>query len=72
MIVIGHHDRPAIEKLRQAAAARGGTARIVDQRTVVLPLSAETLATPGRLVAALLSFLAPRRWGGKPSGRRSP
>jgi transcription-repair coupling factor (superfamily II helicase) len=61
MVVIGHHDRVAMEPLRQAAAKKGRTVRIVDQKTVVLPLSEETLASPDRLVAALVSFLAPSR-----------
>ena len=66
MIMIGHHDRAAMEKLRQAAVAKGRTVRIVDQKTVVLPLSDDTLSSPDRLVAAITSFLAP------PAARRVP
>jgi transcription-repair coupling factor (superfamily II helicase) len=61
MVMIGHHDRRAMERLREAAAKKGRTVRVVDQKTVVLPLSEETLASPERLVAALQSFLAPSR-----------
>jgi transcription-repair coupling factor (superfamily II helicase) len=61
MVVIGHHDREAMERLRQAAAKKSRVVRVVDQKTVVLPLSEETLASPDRLVAALASFLAPGR-----------
>ena len=66
MIVIGHHDRAAMEALRQAAAKKGRTVRIVDQKTVVLPLSEETLSSPDRLVAALKSFLAPVATAARP------
>jgi transcription-repair coupling factor (superfamily II helicase) len=63
MLVIGHHDRPAIERLRQAAATRGTTVRVVDQKTAVLPLSDDVLADPDRLLAGLRIFLKPRRGG---------
>jgi hypothetical protein len=33
--------------------------RVVDQKTVVLPLSEETLAAADKVVAAVRSFLAP-------------
>ena len=69
MIMIGHHDRQAMESLRQAAVSRGRTVRIVDQKTVVLPLSEETLTAPDRVVAAVRSFLMPTA-GVSPSGRR--
>ena len=64
MVMLGHHDRETMERLRQAAAKKGRVVRVVDQKTVVLPLSDETLASPDRLVAALTSFLA--------LGRREP
>ncbi|NBT13284.1 MAG: DEAD/DEAH box helicase, partial [Planctomycetia bacterium] len=63
MVMIGHHDRPAVERLRSAAVARGRTVRLVDQKTVVLPLSNDTLADPDRLVAAVRSFLLPAARG---------
>jgi len=66
--VIGHHDKNAMETLRQAAAKKGRTVRIVDQKTVVLPLSEETLASPDRLIAALRSFLAPGRTATRVAG----
>lgn len=61
MIMLGHHDRAAIEKLRLAAVAKGRTVRVVDQKTVVLPLSPETLDSPDKVAAAVRSFLAPAR-----------
>ena len=70
MIMIGHHDRQAMETLRQAAVSRGRTVRIVDQRTVVLPLSEETLVAADRVITAVRSFLAPPV-GGPASGRRA-
>jgi hypothetical protein len=57
MIMIGHHDRRAMDRLREAAAKKGRTIRVVDQRTVVVPLRAETLADPQKLVASVRSLL---------------
>jgi adenosylmethionine-8-amino-7-oxononanoate aminotransferase len=59
MVVIGHHDRAAMEKLRQAAVSRGGTVRIVDQKTVVMPVHDSTAADPDRLLAAVRTLLKP-------------
>jgi transcription-repair coupling factor (superfamily II helicase) len=58
MVVIGHHDREALEKLRQAAAKKNRVLRVVDQKTAVVPLHADTLADPDKLVASLRSLLA--------------
>jgi adenosylmethionine-8-amino-7-oxononanoate aminotransferase len=66
MVVIGHHDRAAMERVRLAAVARGGTVRIVDQRTVVMPVHDSTAADPDRLVAAIRTLLKP------PAPRRAP
>jgi transcription-repair coupling factor (superfamily II helicase) len=44
MVVIGHHDREALEKR---------VVRVVDQKTAVVPLHADTLADPDKLVASL-------------------
>ena len=44
MVMIGHHDREAMERLRQAATRKNRVVRVVDQRTVVVPLHADTLA----------------------------
>jgi transcription-repair coupling factor (superfamily II helicase) len=58
MIMIGHHDRAKIDKLRQAAAKKSRVVRIVDQKTAVAPLHADTLADPDKLVASVRSLLA--------------
>ncbi|MFM7245202.1 MAG: transcription-repair coupling factor [Planctomycetaceae bacterium] len=67
MVVIGHHDRAAMERLRQAAAARGGTVRVVDQKTVVMPVHDSTASDPDRLLAAIRTLLNPpaRRVGSR-------
>jgi len=57
MLVVGHHDRRAIERLAQAAARRGTTVRVVDQKTAVLPLPDDLLADPDTVVAGLRAFL---------------
>ena len=57
MIMFGHHDRTAIEKLRQAAAKKGRVVRVVDQKTAVLPLRDDTLADPNKLLASVRSLL---------------
>ena len=44
--MIGHHDRQQIDALRQAAAKKGRVVRVVDQKTAVVPLHADTLADP--------------------------
>jgi transcription-repair coupling factor (superfamily II helicase) len=53
MVVIGHHDGEALERLRQAAAKKNRVVRVVDQKTAVVPLHADTLADPDKLVASL-------------------
>ena len=57
MIMIGHHDRAAIDRLRQAAAKKGRVVRVVDQKTAVVPLRPETLADPTKLLASIRSLL---------------
>jgi transcription-repair coupling factor (superfamily II helicase) len=57
MIMIGHHDRRAMERLREAAAKKGRVVRVVDQKTVVVPLRSETLADPHKLLASVRSLL---------------
>jgi transcription-repair coupling factor (superfamily II helicase) len=57
MVMIGHHDRRAMERLREAAAKKGRVVRVVDQKTVVVPLRAETLAEPNKLLASVRSLL---------------
>ena len=58
MIMIGHHDRGRIDRLRQAAAKKGRVMRVVDQKTAVLPLHADTLADPNKLLASVRSLLS--------------
>jgi transcription-repair coupling factor (superfamily II helicase) len=70
MIVIGHHDRPAIETLRQAAAARGTTLRIADQRTAVMPLDPAVSGVPEAVFQAVRTLLRPLR--GRPYSPRPP
>jgi len=33
MIMLGHHDKARIDRLRQAAAKKGRVVRVVDQKT---------------------------------------
>ncbi len=57
MIMIGHHDRQRIDALRQAAAKKGRVVRVVDQKTAVVPLHADTLADPNKLLASIRSLV---------------
>jgi len=57
MIMLGHHDKTRIERLRQAAAKKGRVVRVVDQKTAVVPLHADTLADPNKLLASIRSLL---------------
>jgi transcription-repair coupling factor (superfamily II helicase) len=58
MIMIGHHDRAAIDRLRQAAAKKSRVVRIVDQKTAVVPLHPDTLGDPDKLLASVRSLLS--------------
>jgi transcription-repair coupling factor (superfamily II helicase) len=57
MIMIGHHDRERIDRLRQAAAKKNRVVRVVDQKTAVVPLHADTLADPDKLLASVRSLV---------------
>jgi len=57
MLIIGHHDRERIDALRQAAAKKGRVVRVVDQKTAVIPLHADTLADPTKLLASVRSLV---------------
>ena len=57
MIMIGHHDSERIDRLRQAAAKKSRVVRVVDQKTAVVPLHADTLADPTKLLASVRSLL---------------
>jgi len=56
MLTITHHDRRRIERLRQGAARAGQVVRAVDDTIAVVPLPAETLAAPDRLLAVIRSL----------------
>ncbi|MFM8634470.1 MAG: transcription-repair coupling factor [Planctomycetia bacterium] len=71
MIVIGHHDRKAIERLQESAAKRGTTVRVVDQKTAVIPLAEAILADPDSLIAGLKAFLAADSSAGSSSRSRA-
>ena len=58
MVMFGHHDRAAMDRLRTAATKKGRTVRIVDQKTAVVPLHADTLAEPNKLLASVRSLVA--------------
>ena len=70
LVVIGHHDRAAMEKLRLAAGTRGGTVRIVDQKTVVMPIHESTAADPDKLLAAVRTLLKPPAQARRPMKAR--
>jgi Transcription-repair coupling factor (superfamily II helicase) len=57
MIMIGHHDRERIDALRRAAAKKNRVMRVVDQKTAVVPLHADTLADPNKLLASVRSLI---------------
>ncbi|MFM1905017.1 MAG: hypothetical protein RLZZ440_2917 [Planctomycetota bacterium] len=57
MVMIGHHDRKRIDRLRLAAAKKGRVVRLVDQKTAVMPLQPDTLADPNKLLASVRSLL---------------
>ena len=70
MIVIGHHNRAAMEKLRLAAGSRGKTLRIVDQKTVVMPIDEATAAAPDRVLEAVRTLLEPPTPASRPAKAR--
>ena len=45
------------DRLRQAAAKKNRVVRIVDQKTAVAPLHADTLGDPNKLLASVRSLL---------------
>ncbi|MCX7414814.1 MAG: transcription-repair coupling factor [Planctomycetia bacterium] len=57
MVVIGHHDRPAMLALKGSGRPGAKLLRIVDEKTVVLPVDQGTLANPEKLLAALRTLL---------------
>ncbi|MFM8579526.1 MAG: transcription-repair coupling factor [Planctomycetaceae bacterium] len=57
LILIAHHEPRRIERLRQAAARAGRIVRVVDERTAVVPIEADTMADPDSLLASMRSLL---------------
>jgi len=53
MIMLGHHDKARIDRLRQAAAKKRRVVRVVDQKTAVVPLHADTLADSDKLLESI-------------------
>ncbi len=68
MLMIGHHDPQAIQRLRAAWQAGGKTLRVVGDRTAVVPLESRVCDDPDRLVAAVRTLLRPAR--GRPYSPR--
>jgi transcription-repair coupling factor (superfamily II helicase) len=68
MLVIGHHDPQAIQRLRAAWQAGGKTLRVVGDRSAVVPLEQRVCDDPDRLLAAVRTLLRPTR--GRPYSPR--
>ncbi|MFN6190767.1 MAG: transcription-repair coupling factor [Planctomycetia bacterium] len=60
MIMIGHHDRSAMAALRKSGRPGAASLRIVDEKTVVLPVDSAVAASPERLLSALMTLLRQR------------
>jgi len=61
LLVIGHHDIRAIQRLRAAWEKDGRTLRIVGEKTAVIPLDRRIADDPDRLLAAVGTLLRPAR-----------
>ena len=61
MLVIGHHDPQAMQRLRAAWQAGGKTLRVVGDRSAVVPLDQRVCDDPDRLLAAVRTLLRPSR-----------
>jgi transcription-repair coupling factor (superfamily II helicase) len=68
MLVIGHHDPQAMQRLRAAWQAGGKTLRVVGDRSAVVPLDQQVCDDPDRLLAAVRTLLRPAR--GRPYSPR--
>ena len=68
MLMIGHHDLQAIQRLRAAWQAGGKTLRIVGEKTAVIPLEQGIYDDPDRLLAVVRTLLRPSR--GRPYSPR--
>jgi transcription-repair coupling factor (superfamily II helicase) len=61
MLMIGHHDPQAMQRLRAAWQAGGKTLRVVGDRSAVVPLDQRVCDDPDRLLAAVRTLLRPSR-----------
>jgi hypothetical protein len=61
MLMIGHHDPQAMQRLRVAWQAGGKTLRVVGDKTAVVPLEQRVADDPDRLLAAVRTLLRPAR-----------
>ena len=68
MLVIGHHDPQAMQRLRVTWQAGGKTLRVVGDRSAVVPLEQRICDDPDQLLAAVRTLLRPPR--GRPYSPR--
>ena len=68
MLMIGHHDLQAIQRLRVAWQAGGKTLRVVGEKSAVVPLDQRICDDPDRLLATARTLLRPAR--GRPYSPR--
>jgi transcription-repair coupling factor (superfamily II helicase) len=68
MLMIGHHDPQAMQRLRASWQAGGKTLRVVGDRSAVVPLDQRVCDDPDRLLAAVRTLLRPAR--GRPYSPR--
>jgi transcription-repair coupling factor (superfamily II helicase) len=68
LLMIGHHDPQAIQRLRATWQAGGGTMRVVGDRTAVVPLDSRVAEDPDRLLKLVRTLLRPAR--GRPYSPR--
>jgi transcription-repair coupling factor (superfamily II helicase) len=61
MLVIGHHDPRAIQRLRDAWQGKGRTMRFVGEKTAVVPLDSGVWEDSDRLLEAVGTILRPSR-----------
>ena len=68
MLMIGHHDLHAIQRLRVAWQAGGKALRVVGEKSAVVPLDQRICDDPDRLLATVRTLLRPAR--GRPYSPR--
>ena len=68
MIMIGHHDRSAMAALRKSGRLGAASLRIVDEKTVVLPVDSAVAASPEKMLAALMTLLRRKEQGRSVNG----